>query len=240
MKTKLYTYEDIAVIIGKIGNNEELTDLERLQLKAAVNDSLTTNHSGKMGGMWSISTSVLLNENCKKNAQNKALICSHCYAMTLLKMRHSLEDKLALNTLLYTKAVLPLWALPQLNCLYFRFEAFGDLNNSVQVENYFNMAKNNSAVKCALWTKNPQFIKEAIENGNSKPNNLNIVYSSPILNKKSENIREAFPFIDIVFTVYDKETIEKENIVINCGALSCIGCLKCYNGTAEEINEKLK
>jgi hypothetical protein len=58
------------------------------------------------------------------------------------------------------------------------------------------------------------------------------------LNKERKN---PFPFVDKVFTVYDPDFIEAENIDINCGARNCFDCGLCYekNGVAV-INEKLK
>ena len=100
------------------------------------------------------------------------------------------------------------------------------------------MCYKNPRVKFALWTKNPDFIAEAIADGYEKPQNLNIVLSSLFLNKERKN---PFPFVDKVFTVYTPDHIEAENIDINCGARNCFDCGLCYekNGV-EVINEKLK
>ena len=41
-----------------------------------------------------------------------------------------------------------------------------------------------------------------------------------------------------VFTVYDKKYLkENKDVVINCGARSCITCQKCYTSKEEVINE---
>lgn len=214
---------------------------EIIAIASDLQKAITRNHSGKMEGIQSLSTSVLLNPQCKKNAEIENSVCSHCYASKYAEMRKALSGKLASNTELLTADVLPLEALPVITCLYFRFEAFGDLMNAVQVVNYFNIAKKNPAVNFALWTKNPQFIAEAIKNGAEKPDNLNIVYSSLFLNEPAEAITKKYSFIDKVFTVYDPATIEAENIEINCGSLHCMNCLKCYlKNDITVINEKLK
>lgn len=198
----------------------------------------TTNHSGKMAGMVSISTSVTTNERCAKNAQIKGSICEKCFAAKQMKVFPSMEKPMVENQRILTSEVLPLEKLPTINNLYFRFEAFGDLNNATQVKNYFNICYKNPKVKFALWTKNPDYIAEAIADGYKKPKNLNIVLSSLFLNKQR---RTLFPFVDKIFTVYDPATIEAENITINCGANNCFSCGLCYEkNSVVFINEKLK
>lgn len=198
----------------------------------------TVNHSGKMSGMASISTSVTTNERCKKNAEIKGSICEKCFAAKQMKVFPSMEKPMVENQRILTSEVLPLELLPTINNIYFRFEAFGDLNNAVQVKNYFNICYKNPRVKFALWTKNPDYIAEAIADGYAKPENLNIVLSSLFVNVERKN---PFPFVDKVFTVYDPAHIETENININCGAKNCFSCGLCYekNGVSI-INEKLK
>lgn len=198
----------------------------------------TTKHSGKMAGMVSISTSVTTNERCKKNAEIKGSICEKCFAAKQMKIYPSMENCMVENQRILTSSVLPMELLPTINNLYFRFEAFGDLNNDIQVINYFNMCYKNPRVKFALWTKNPDFIASAISQGYKKPENLNIVLSSLFINKERTNI---FDFVDKVFTVYDNNFIEENNVEINCGARNCFDCGLCYEkNNVTIINEKLK
>ena len=198
----------------------------------------TTNHSGKMSGMVSISTSVTTNERCKKNASIEGSICEKCFAAKQMKMYKNMEKPMVENQRILTSEILPMEKLPTINNLYFRFESFGDLNNAIQVKNYFNICYKNPRVKFALWTKNPDYVAEAIADGYTKPDNLNIVLSSLFINEERKN---PFPFVDKVFTVYDKEHIEENNVVINCGSKNCFSCGLCYekNGV-QTINEKLK
>ena len=68
-----------------------------------------------------------------------------------------------------------------------------------------------------------------------------IIVSSPMMNKRMELDREKFWFVDHVFTVYDKDYIEANNVNVNCGARSCLGCQHCYRKDTEfYVNEKLK
>ena len=198
----------------------------------------TTNHSGKMEGMVSISTSVTTNSRCAKNAEIEGSICQKCFAAKQMRVFPTMEKPMVENQRILTGSILPPEKLPTINNLYFRFEAFGDLNNATQVINYFNICRKNPRVKFALWTKNPDFIAEAIAGGHEKPDNLNIVLSSLFINHERKN---PFPFVDKVFTVYDPEYIRENNIAINCGARNCFACGLCYekNGVTV-INEKLK
>ena len=201
----------------------------------------TMNHTGKMSGMYSLSTSCTCNEFCKKRSQNTGSVCSHCYAQRQMKMYKTLEKCLIRNTEILTRQIIDEKDLPLINALYFRLEAFGDLNNATQVINYFNLCKKNPEVKFALWTKNLWLIEDVIKNGIKKPKNLNIVYSLHNLNEQNDKIFEWYPFVDKVFAVFDKKYIKENGIKINCGAENCLSCGKCYRKSkAKYINEKLK
>lgn len=198
----------------------------------------TTKHTGKMAGMASISTSVTTNARCAKNAQIKGSICEKCFAAKQMKVYPTMEKPMVENQRILTSEILPAEKLPTINNIYFRFESFGDLNNSTQVKNYFNICYKNPKVKFALWTKNPDYIAAAIRDGYEKPANLNIVLSSLFVNKERKH---KYSFVDKVFTVYDPQYIEKNNVSINCGARNCFTCGLCYEkNDVSIINEKLK
>lgn len=200
----------------------------------------TLKHTGKMSGMQSLSTSCLCNKNCQNRVRNSNLVCSHCYAQRQMKIYKNLEKCLERNTEILTTKLLTDEEIPLINAAFFRFESFGDLNNIIQVINYFRICKKNKHVKFALWTKNPWIIAEVINNGEKKPRNLQIIYSSPYLNKCDDKLNK-YPFIDKVFTVYTKEYIKANSIDINCGAKSCLSCHKCYiKSKTVYINEKCK
>lgn len=229
-----------AAILEKNANGETLTPAQIIFIKRLYQNSIS-HGTGKMAGVNSISTSVLLNARCAKNAAIPGSICAHCYAMRYAGFRPALRRKLEMNTLLYARYVVPVEWLPVINDLIFRFESFGDLNNAIQVENYFNIARKNSAVTFAQWTKNPDYIAAAIAAGNEKPENVIVVYSSILKNVCNNDITARYPFIDKIFTVYSPAYIAANNIDINCGARSCLGCQRCYNKNTEMyISEKLK
>lgn len=214
-------------------------------LKKKYGVHTTKNHEGKMLGLSSISTSSLCNANCIKRSNIPGTICSKCYANSLQEYRTNMADCFKRNTEVLTTVIIPEEDLPILfsETGLFRFEAFGDLNNEIQVVNYFNMARANPSVKFALWTKNPWIIQSAIEKyGLVKPGNLQIIGSSYYINKPMKEFFERYDFIDNIFTVYDKNYIKENNVNITCGSRSCATCQKCYLGTHEEyeIREKLK
>lgn len=198
----------------------------------------TTNHSGKMSGMVSISTSVTTNKRCEKNATIKGSICEKCFASKQMKIFPTMENPMVENQRILTTSILPIEILPTINNLYFRFEAFGDLNNDIQVMNYFNLCYKNPRTKFALWTKNPDYIATAIKKGYKKPDNLNIILSSLFINKERKT---KYDFVDKIFTVYDPQHIDENNVNINCGAKSCFDCALCYEkNDVKIINERLK
>lgn len=200
----------------------------------------TINHTGKMKGMQSLSTSCLENPYCRAYASDPEKICSHCYAERQMNCYKSMQKCLADNTKILTTRRLQFDEIPLLNAALFRFEAFGDIQNETQVVNYFNICNKNPHVNFALWTKNPEIIKRAIENlKEEKPDNLQIVLSSHYLNKVEDCSK--YNFIDKVFTVYSNDYIKEANVEINCGESICLDCRKCYfdNGI-KYICEKLK
>ena len=201
----------------------------------------TLKHTGKMKGMQSLSTSCLCNSYCEARSNNPDIICSHCYAQRQMKMYKSMEKCFKKNTEILTSMIIQEDILPLINAAYFRFESFGDINNEIQVINYFNLCKKNPNVHFALWTKNPWIIDHVLENGShiKKPRNLQIILSSTYLNTPDDKAR--WRFVDKIFTVYDKKYIKEHNVDINCGAKSCLKCHKCYiKGKDVYINEILK
>jgi ribosomal protein L40E len=190
-----------------------------------------------MKGMVSLSTSCKTNPYCEKHSKVDGSVCQKCYAQRQMKMYKNMSECFERNAEILTNQILKEEDLPVINVLYFRFEAFGDIMNETQVINYFNICKKNPEVHFALWTKNPHLI---VNVAYQKPDNLVILASSLYINKPLD-LKDKFPFIDKIFTVYDKETIEKEGIDINCGARNCLQCHKCYqHNEIKYINERLK
>lgn len=205
---------------------------------------ITKVHLGKMAGLWSISTSAKRNPLCQKYCKDPKKVCSHCFALRDFKIRHTLENRMALNTEALTKDVLTVMSLlpssfPQ------RIESFGDLSTVEQAVNYILYATVNPQCKFALWTKNPHILQAAFDRGFKKPKNLSIVLSSFYLNEERD--ASKWPWVDHTFTVWSHKEGKFDNGIINCGARSCLTCGKCYKNKARNpktnvfsINEKLK
>lgn len=203
------------------------------------NIHFTLKHTGKMSGMASLSTSVIENKRCQARAKVAGSICEKCFAANMFKRYgQGFTDCFAKNTEVLTSHVIPVREWPVLNCKVFRLESFGDIQNIIQVINYFNLCKANKGTTFALWTKNPDIIAAAITAGEIKPKNLIIIQSSSFINK-AENKR--YDFIDKVFTVYSKEYISENNVNITCGARNCLECGRCYTRrTSDIVSEQLK
>ena len=193
----------------------------------------TTRHNGKMEEMISLSTSVLNNPYCQARQKIKGSICEKCYSENMHNMYSDLARCTARNTEVLTSHVIPVNEWPIVNNSVFRLEAFGDLNNYIQVINYFNFCRRNPNTTFSLWTKNPWLISEALKCDEKKPRNLIIILSSIFINKKaSEAYVKKYPFIDKVFTVYDNGTKS------NCAGLNCNACRRCYSKrTTNDIRE---
>lgn len=116
--------------------------LSRLDGKTLDQPIKITTHTGKMTGTPSISTSVKLNQRCQERAKCDG-ICAHCYAAGLLDKRDGLRKNLELNTELLTKELIYWDDLPRIYDDIFRFEAFGDLNNEIQLVNYVRICLKN-------------------------------------------------------------------------------------------------
>lgn len=211
--------------------------------RIALENAITWKMSGKLSGFSSLSTSPLCNAHCLERMAKGTTVCKHCFSARMQKRYKNLRIKLERNTELLTKTELKPEDIPFLNMAFFRFEAFGDLSNTLQVKNYFLIAEQNKHCTMALWTKNPWIIADAMEEyGISKPENLIIILSSVQLNMSAdaEIVGNKYPFIDKVFTVYDKD--HAQDVSINCGARSCAECQRCYHKAdgIEYINELLK
>ena len=208
-----------------------------------------TKHSGKMDGIPSISTSCILNARCQKRVNCDKSVCYKCFAHSYMKFRKELREALERNFHILTERLLTKKEIGDLNInsSFFRLEAFGDLNNNIQLINYINICKFYRYTRFALWTKNVDILLSVFSQKKyRKPKNLSLIISSPLLNvafPKSfvEKVNKVVR-VDVVFTVYTKEFATNHNIVINCGAKHCLSCLQCYKGHIETIyiNEQLK
>lgn len=221
----------INTIIEKIKKREPLTDAEKMTF---INYSITTpSKAGKMDQIPSISTSALCSVGCAMRSKNSNYICSRCYARRELKRRKTLREKMYINNIFYTQYELTAACVPYINSNLFRFEGFGEIQNIIQVKNYFTIARKNKHCFFVLWTKEPQIIQEAMAAYNTrKPSNMRIIVSEYIINAP-EKKRISWTFADKVFSVYTKDHANKNDININCAG-KCIDCMRCYDKANKE------
>lgn len=215
-----------------------------------IADHICYNHDAKMSGIISLSTYVGHNKYCIARCNNcDNAICKYCYANSLTNQRYYLKTRLMRVHAIFTNIALDALDIPVIDASiyqYFRFESFGDLNNTLQFNNYNLFCKCNSRVSFTLWTKNPGIIQRAIDNGTTLSDNLVIGLSSLYLNTPELEKAKKYSFIRFLFTVYDDNYIAEHNIVINCGAKHCINCGICYKYLHEYhdglfiINERKK
>ena len=205
--------------------------------KEMIIKGLCVNHSAKMEGMVSFSTSTETNSFCNKMRCIDGSICQKCFAHRMsLRLGSKFIDKYKNNDWIKTY-ILQDDEIPFLNVAYFRFEAFGELETETQLNNYLTIARKNPHCRFALWTKRVDLLK----NLGCKPKNVNIIVSSPMTNKQVD--LDALPsVVDGVFTVYDKKFAADHDVKINCGGKKCINCLKCYKKHSKKIivNELVK
>lgn len=201
----------------------------------------TLNHTGKMEGMQSLSTSCMCNPACAARMKDENSICSHCFAAAMHKRYRNTAACLAKNSEALSKWVWYPEELPVINAAFFRLESFGDLINVDHARNYLRLCKRNPWTRFALWTKNPGTLARAIE-FEGKPDNLNVILSSPYINTPCDASR--WPFVDKTFTVWDKagqKELQAAGGCINCGSRKCLDCLLCYTkNDVTVINESLK
>lgn len=199
-----------------------------------VSDSM----SGKMLGIPSISTSVLLNTICQARRTVKGSICEKCFAQATVSRYSGLSKNLEENYHLLTESILPEDLLPIFgNVQNVRIESFGDVQNVTQCINYANIAKINPDVTFAWWTKNARIVSEAFDIV-GKPENVILIESSEFVNVRKE---KSSKYVDKVFTVFSPDFIAAQGVNINCGARSCATCKNCYRmNTEADVREQLK
>lgn len=232
--------KQLKIIIEKIKRLEPLTHAEKQEY---IRYSITTHaENGKLADFQSISTSCLDCENCNKRFENKKFICSTCYARRELTRKKTLREKMHVNTIFYTNYKIVDVDVPLLNVLVFRFESLGEIQNILQVRNYFTICRKNPQIYFVLWSKEYKRIAAAIAAGENKPDNLGLIASSYFVNPVNpETVLKKYPYIDRVFCVFSGDYIAQNNIEINCKS-HCRDCMICYtpgNGITV-INEKKK
>lgn len=202
----------------------------------------TINHTGKMEGIWSLSTSCICNPFCKARMNDSSCICSKCYSAAMHKRYSNLAKMLEKNFEILTSKLFEIEEFPFIPVSLFRIESFGDIYNVTQARNYLRLIKANPQTFFAFFTKNHNILKQAIAL-EGKPENMNVILSNPVVNDFERHTAYLeYSFCDIQFNVYDKENAK--SVDINCGLRKCIECQFCYKKHSYRenhvVNEILK
>ena len=187
---------------------------------------------GKMNNIRSISTNTLTNDFCKKmNAsKNKLIICGHCYSVDSLEAGRFPNQVKALqrnSDILGNKELSEkeIYQNYMFNDNIFRLQSHGDLINELHLKNLMAIVKANKWTTFALWTKRKNVIQKYFDI-NTKPDNLILVYSNPLINKVIDSRSKYKPvYFDKVFNNVDKDYMKDEQ---NCTGQQCITCRRCY------------
>jgi len=189
-------------------------------------------HSGKMDGILSVSTSTLDNRFCQCEF---AEVCQYCYAKQFEPYRLTLETRLKENSKLLSSRLLKDSEVPRFEPdSTVRFNSFGELINRQHLDNLVKIAELNPKVHFGLWTK-----RYNLTFGRKFPGNLHLVASAFALDayrkpSDAKALLESHPEFDRVFVV----TASNEDL--NC-SLECKSCLVCYrSGGPLLIREHLR
>ena len=200
---------------------------------------VSTSMGGKMKDVWAISTLSLVNPMCIRRMKIKDIVCAHCYVKRSLHITAILNY--VQNFFILTAGDIPTEWIPVLNPKsaekhpLMRLESMGDLANVIQAKNYLRIAAANETAgyKFGLWTKNPNYLAQAI-NDYGKPENLSTVWSMSRVNLMDPDPEKWNAYFDHRFVVVDGQDLKDKFIAKNgfypckCGKRSCITCRECY------------
>jgi hypothetical protein len=189
-----------------------------------------TTGKGKMVGIPSINTSTTDNTFCQA-MQKTDSICKSCYAQRYEKLRPSMVNAFRRNKFLSERPLQP-EELPAINAQIARFASYGELINMMHFINLLRIALANPRTIFTLWTKRYRIVQRVL-NVLGKPDNLILIYSSPVVGVPSK-LPKGF---DKVFTAFARGSDMTD---INCHG-ACNDCRLCYShNNTTFINEIIK
>ena len=196
----------------------------------------------KLEDITAITSSMYDNKRCEGRCGIDRSVCSVCYVPRILGFKPNVRDSYELNTRILSwfdiseKAWATL-AIPTVNgnC---RFESHGDTVNQTHAENLIKIAKTHKGIHFSPWSKNfmdwiPAFEKLG------KPKNMQFVWSCLMIDHVNLAPKRLMPYVDHVFTVFNKKTAKELGLTINCGVYDanynkidhkCKNCGRCYHG----------
>ena len=194
--------------------------------------------TGKLTDLQAISTKTRTNEFCVKmaSADKQDWICKYCYSHKTLDagVYPSLEPALQHNSDVLSAAPLQPEQMPKFKkkTEYIRLSAHGDLINETHLDNLIQIVRANPSKHFALWSKRVTMVRKYFKQ-NSIPDNLQLVWSNPVINKVINT--PPAPFHRVFNNVSHKGYKE------NCTGQRCKDCLLCYTDSGvTTIVEKVK
>ena len=189
-----------------------------------------TKGSGKLANIISINTPTSTNPFCQ-SMQKTDSVCKSCYAQRYEKLRPNIVTAFERNLFLSERELLPL-EIPTISDDIARFASYGELINMMHFINLLRIALANPRTVFTLWTKRYRIVQRVLKHMD-KPDNLILIYSSPVVGKVSA-LPKGF---DKVFTAFAKDT---DTTDINCHG-ACNTCRLCYShNDTVNINEIIK
>ena len=206
----------------------------KIQTKYGVLSITHHDEKHKMAGFQSLNTSVSQNTFCDSMKRINGAVCQKCFADKMLKRYKSMEVNSIENGRILSTHCMNVDELPLINAKAFRLHSTGELINETHFDNYMKLCDRNPDTIFTLWTKRVNTVSNCLEY-REKPKNLILVYSSPLV-----NIEMQLPeYFDKTFTVYNKEYIKTNDVDINCGSKSCLGCMLCYTHNDVKVIKEL-
>ena len=199
--------------------------------------------SGKLEGIAAINTNTLSNGYCKamNGCKDKNIVCTYCYSSYMLKtFRKNCIDAFEYNSKLLSQHLLDYEAIPKIKTELCRFNAHGELINTIHLLNLVTIIKFNPNTTFTLFTKRLDIVNDVFNHITNKPSNLIIVYSNPSIT----NVVTEPPsrHIDKVFNVVKKipylMLIDPNTHI--CKGRSCINCRQCFKPGFKIIYEELR
>lgn len=189
-----------------------------------------TKGSGKLANIISINTPTSTNPFCQ-SMQKTDSVCKSCYAQRYEKLRPNIVTAFERNLFLSERELLPL-EIPTISDDIARFASYGELINMMHFINLLRIALANPRTVFTLWTKRYRIVQRVLKHMD-KPDNLILIYSSPVVGKVSA-LPKGF---DKVFTAFARGT---DTTDINCHG-ACNTCRLCYShNDTTLINEIIK
>lgn len=232
-----------AIVDAMRAKEQPLTMADEVALVSCVGVSEL---SGKLEGLYAVSTSVLMNARCQCRARVHGCICEDCYAAAGASRYDGLALVLeinyeVMNTWRISETAWASLSIPTTNG-WARTESHGDAATVCAAVNHVRIIKSHPWLKFAVWTKNKDLYKRAFAEEGGKPANMVFIVSSPFKNVVADVSDEDRKIVDHVFTVYTPEYVAEHGIVINCGGRHCVTCMTCYDLDSDVfyINELLK